>query len=134
MIHDDSVDRTTDGAGLVREMTLREVQSFDAGCRFTPDGSVTYPYRGLGVRVPQLGEVFREFPDPRVNIDIKEAQPGIEAAVLRTIEEAGAGNRALVVFETQDVLERFRELSGGRISTGASRRGRRGVRSGHFTA
>ena len=121
VIHDDSVDRTTDGAGLVREMTLREVQSLDAGHHFTPDGGATYPYRGRGVRVSELGEVLREFPDHKVNIDTKEAQPGIEAAVLRTIEEAGAGNRALVVSEMQDVLERFRELSGGRISTGASR-------------
>lgn len=122
VIHDESVDRTTDGAGLVREMTLREVQSLDAGYRFTPDGGATYPYRGRGVRVSELEEVFREFPDYRVNIDIKEAQLGIEAAVLKTIEEAGAGDRVLVVSEMQDVLERFRELSGGGISTGASRR------------
>lgn len=122
VIHDDSVDRTTDGAGLVREMTLREVQSLDAGYRFTPDGGATYPYRGRGVRVPQLGEVFRELQDHKVNIDIKEAQPGIEAAVLKTIEEAGAGDRVLVVSEMQDVMERFRELSRGRVSTGASRR------------
>ncbi len=122
VIHDDSVNRTTDGAGLVREMTFREVQSLDAGYRFTPDEGATYPYRGRGVRVPELGEVFREFPDYKVNIDIKEAQPGIEAAVLRIIEEAGAGDRVLVVSEMPDVLERFRELSGGRVSTGASRR------------
>src|SRR4051794_15799849 len=38
VIHDDSVDRTTDGAGLVRHMTLREVYSLDAGYCFTPDG------------------------------------------------------------------------------------------------
>ncbi len=122
VIHDDSVNRTTDGAGFVREMTLREVQSLDAGYRFTLDGGATFPYRGRGARVPELGEVFREFPDQKVNIDIKEEQPGIEAAVLRTIEEAGAGDRVLVVSEMPDVLERFRELSGGRVATGASRR------------
>ena len=122
VIHDDSVDRITDGTGLVREMTLREVQSLDAGYRFTPDEGATYPYRGRGVRVSELGEVLREFPDHKVNIDIKEDQPGIEAAVLRTIEEAGAGDRVLVVSEMQDVMKRFRKLSGGRISTGASRR------------
>ena len=74
------------------------------------------------MRVPELGEVLREFSNYKVNIDIKEAQPGIEAAVLRTIEEAGAGDRVLVVSEMPDVMERFRELSGGRVSTGASRR------------
>src|SRR5919202_928306 len=103
VIHDDSVDRTTDGSGLVRDMSLREVQSFDAGYRFTPDGGATHPYRGRGVRVPKLGEVFREFPNHRVNIDIKEAQPGVEAALLKTISDAGAEDRTLVVSETLSV-------------------------------
>lgn len=122
VIHDDSVDRTTGGQGLVRDMTLHEVQGLDGGYRFTPDGGDTYPYRGRGVRVPELGEVLREFPDQRVNIDIKEAWPGVEAAVLETIAGADAGDRVLVVSEIPSVLERFRELSGGNISTGASRR------------
>ncbi len=119
-IHDDTVDRTTDGSGLVREMTLREVQSLDAGYRFTPDGGKAYPYRGQGVKVPELGEVLREFPDLVVNIDIKEEQPGVEEAVLGAIESTGAEDRALVVSEWTPVIERFRGLAGGRVRTGAS--------------
>jgi glycerophosphoryl diester phosphodiesterase len=122
VIHDDSVDRTTGGSGLVRDMTLREVQGLDGGYRFTPDGGSTYPYRGRGLRVPELEEVLREFPDQRVNIDIKEARPGVEAAVLEAVTGAVAGDRVLVVSEILAVLERFRELSGGDVSTGASRR------------
>jgi glycerophosphoryl diester phosphodiesterase len=122
VIHDDSVDRTTDGQDLVRNITLREVQSLDGGYRFTPDEGGTYPYRGRGVRVPELGEVLREFPDQWVNIDIKEARPGVEAAVLQTVTEAGAGDRVLVVSKISSVLQRFRELSEGSVSTGASRR------------
>ena len=121
VIHDDSVDRTTEGTGLVRRMTLHEVQSLDAGYRFTPDEGATYPYRGRGVRVPELREVLREFPDHKVNIDIKEEQPGVEAALLKTITDAGAGDRVLVVSEMPAVVERVRELSGNNISTGASR-------------
>ena len=122
VIHDDSVDRTTNGQDLVRDMTLREVQGLDGGYRFPPDGGDTYPYRDRGVRVPELGEVLREFPDQQVNIDIKEARPGIEAAVLQTVVAADAGNRVLVVSEISSVLQRFRELSGGNVSTCASRR------------
>jgi glycerophosphoryl diester phosphodiesterase len=120
-IHDDTVDRTTDGSGLVRETTLAELQSLDAGYRFTPDGGATFPYRGKGVRVPELREVFRRFPDLAVNLDIKEAQPGVEEAVLRVIEGLGAEDRTLVVSEYTPVIGRFRRLSGGRVSTGASR-------------
>ena len=122
VLHDDSVDRTTEGTGVVRDMSLREAQDLDAGYRFTPDGGATYPYRGRRVRVPELGEVFRGFPHLRVNIEIKEAQPGVEATLLKIVTDAGAEDRVLVASETLAVLNRFRELSGGRISTGASRR------------
>jgi glycerophosphoryl diester phosphodiesterase len=122
VIHDDSVNRTTNGEGFVRDMTLHEVRSLDACYRFTPDGGATYPYRGRGVQVPELGEVFREFPDHKVNIDIKEEQLGVEAALLKTITDACAGDRVLVVSEMPVVVERFRKLSRGGISTGASRR------------
>ncbi len=125
VIHDDSVDRTTDGSGLVRDMTLAKLQSLDAGHRFTPDGS-TRPFRGRSIHVPTLGEVFREFPEARVNLEIKEAQAGIEAAVLREIEAAGAETRTLVVAaENHALLRRFRklaELAGERVATAASRR------------
>ena len=119
-IHDDTVDRTTDGAGLVRGMTLAEVKGLDAGSRFTPDGGATYPYRGRGVRVPEIGEVFREFPNHVVNIEMKEEQPGVEAALLRVIEEEGAQDRALVVSGKARPVRRFRKLCGGRVRTGAS--------------
>ena len=122
VIHDASVDRTTDDSGLVRDITLREMRSLDAGYRFTPDDGATYPYRGRGVRVPRLGEVLREFPEHRVNVDIKEARPGIEAALLKVVSDAGAGDRVLVVSEASEVVERFRKHSGGGISTGASQR------------
>ena len=121
VIHDDSVDRTTEGEGCVRHMTLPEIQSLDAGYRFTSDGGNTYPYRGQGVQVPELGQVLREFPGHKVNIDIKEAQPSVEVALLETIENAGAGDRVLVVSGMPAVVKRVRELSENSISTGASR-------------
>ena len=120
--HDDAVDRTTDGTGLVREMTLAELKELDAGYRFSPDGGETYPFRGRGVRVPEIGEVFREFPSLAVNIEIKEEQPGVEEALLRVIEEEGARERALVASGKAGPVARFRRLSDGRVRTGASAR------------
>ncbi len=123
VIHDDTVDRTTDGVGPVRGMSLREVRGLDAGYRFAAtEGEGAYPYRGGGVRVPELGEVLRGFPDLKVNIEVKEDQPGVEEALLEIIRDADAEDRVLVVSELQVVLERFRELSGGAVATGASRR------------
>src|SRR3954451_18362655 len=49
VIHDAVVDRTTDGAGAVAEKTAAELQSLDAGYRFSPDGS-SFPWRAKGVK------------------------------------------------------------------------------------
>jgi glycerophosphoryl diester phosphodiesterase len=78
VIHDATVDRTTNGSGAVSEMTLDELRGFDAGHNFSPDGGPTRPYRGRGVRVPTFGEVLEEFPGVPVNIEIKAGTPGIE--------------------------------------------------------
>lgn len=55
-IHDDTVDRTTDGSGPVESMTLEEIRRLDAGHHFTPDRGRSFPYRGAGVGVPTLDE------------------------------------------------------------------------------
>lgn len=121
VIHDPTVDRTTSGAGAVAEMTLDELRTLDAGYSFSPDDGATFPYRGRNVRVPTLAEVLREFPSVAVNIDIKANRPGIEESVLAVLRSAGAEERALVVSSRYGAVRRFREISGGGISTGASR-------------
>jgi glycerophosphoryl diester phosphodiesterase len=120
VIHDSTLDRTTDRTGAVAEMTLDELREPDAGHRFSPDGDAL-PYRSLGLRIPTLAEVLREFPGVAVNIDMKADSPGIEAAVLGVLREACAEGRALVVSSRRSAVRRFRRISEGRISTGASR-------------
>jgi glycerophosphoryl diester phosphodiesterase len=119
VIHDRTVDRTTEGSGVVAELELDELRLLDAGYRFSPDGG--YPYRGQGVRIPTLAEVYEQFPAAYVNIDIKEPQPGVEEAVTRVIRDARAEAHSLVVSDDHAIVRRFRRISGGRISTGASR-------------
>lgn len=121
VIHDEDVDRTTDGTGTVRDLDLADLQRLDAGCRFTADGSDS-PYRGRGVRVPTLGEVFREFPEVAVNVEIKDGRPGAEVSVLRVIQQARAEGRTIVAGQKHEVIRRFRRISGGEIPTAASRR------------
>ncbi len=108
VIHDDRVDRTTDGSGLVREMTLREIKRLDAGYKFPGQGGKTYPYRGQGVVVPTLEEVYQIFPDVPMNVEIKEDQPGIEQTLCQVIEEADAAERTLVVSGKMSIIRRFR--------------------------
>ena len=70
VIHDPTVDRTTDGTGRVADLTLREIQALDAGYRFL-DGAGAYPFRGKGAVVPTLEEVLVAFPNVWVNVECK---------------------------------------------------------------
>ena len=120
VIHDDEVDRLTDGAGPVREKSIHELESLDAGYHFSPDGGTTFSYRGGGLKVPRLEEVFERFPDTPINLDIKEDQTGFEEAVLRIIEKQDAKGRTFVASQKHRVIKRFRKLSGGAVSTSSS--------------
>ena len=121
VIHDETVDRTTDGSGAVHEMALPEVKRLDAGYWFTPDGGKTYPYRGKGVSIPTMEEVYRKFTDVPINVEIKGKRPGIEEALWRIIEGAGAEERTLVVSEDSGTIRRFREASHRKVATASSR-------------
>lgn len=119
VIHDATVDRTTNGAGSVHDLTLSELQKLDAGYQFSPDNGQTFPFRGQGVTIPTLQEVLSAFPALRINIEIKQANPPMEQAVAELIQQASAQNRVLVVASNQDVIERFRALMPD-VATGAS--------------
>ncbi len=62
VFHDPTLERTTDGHGELARYTLAELQRFDAGARFTPDGGRTFPWRGRGVRVPGFDELVDALP------------------------------------------------------------------------
>jgi glycerophosphoryl diester phosphodiesterase len=84
VIHDPTVDRTTDGTGAVASMTLAQLRELDAGHRFTGDGG-SHPFRGCGVRIPTIEEVLEALPDVRITAEVKTgaAQAPLFAAIRR---------------------------------------------------
>src|SRR5258707_7534472 len=106
VIHDATLDRTTNGRGAVRSLTLAEIRRFSAGYpgRF---GS-TY----AGERVPTLGEVLGLLRDrAQAMIEIKpdavtdDAEGGIEAHVVEEVRKAGMEKEvALISFERRALL------------------------------
>jgi len=62
VIHDATLDRTTDGSGPIALRTVAELQRVDAGARFTPDGGHTFPWRGRGVKVSTFDEIIEALP------------------------------------------------------------------------
>jgi glycerophosphoryl diester phosphodiesterase len=94
VIHDDTVDRTTDGTGRINDLTLEEIQSFDAGYRFTTDGGETFPFRGQGVRIPTFRELLEGLPNSRIVLELKEGHLLPDAAIA-LVREYKAENRII---------------------------------------
>ena len=108
LIHDDTVDRTTDGSGRVKELTLAELQQLDAGDYWTPDDGATYPYRGQGVRIPTLEEIVTAFPEMKYNIEIKQVDPSIAVPLCKLLRHFGLTDRALVASFHPTAMDEFR--------------------------
>jgi glycerophosphoryl diester phosphodiesterase len=90
LIHDERVDRVSEGSGRVADYDLAGLQALDAGFRFTPDAGRTHPFRGRGLRIPSLEEAFAALPGARFNLELKEDLPGL---VERTLELVGRTRR-----------------------------------------
>ena len=117
VIHDATLDRTTDRTGPVSAQTLANLRSVDAGWKYTSDGGRTYPYRGKDARIPTLGEVLWAFPRVPVLVEIKE--PEAQDAVRRVLLQEDAGARCVVASEHQAALQLFDEPPFARGASGA---------------
>ncbi|HVF39298.1 MAG TPA: glycerophosphodiester phosphodiesterase [Gemmatimonadaceae bacterium] len=118
VFHDPQVSRTTDGTGEVKRMTFAELRELDAGARFTPDGGKTYPYAGMGHRIPSLEEVIEAFPSTPVLIEVKD--PLTSTVALSVIESHAAGSRCLVDSVHSAALKTFANAG---VAVGSSRNG-----------
>ncbi|MDP8236029.1 MAG: glycerophosphodiester phosphodiesterase [Candidatus Erginobacter occultus] len=112
VIHDETVDRTTDGSGPVAGFALAELKELDAGYRFRPpDSSGEFPYRGRGLTVPTLREVFSALPGRHLIVEVKEDDPAAADAVIALVREFNRAGITLAASFHPEVLLRFRELS-----------------------
>lgn len=96
VIHDATVDRTTDGTGLVAGLSLREIQSLDAGYRFV-DLRGGHSFRARGVVIPTLEEVLVTFSDVWINVECKE--PAVASPLADLVARLDAQDRVLVAGE-----------------------------------
>jgi glycerophosphoryl diester phosphodiesterase len=109
LIHDATVDDTTNGSGAIQDFTLLELQALDAGYWWTPDEGASYPYRGEGIQVPTLVEVFETFPEAHLNIEIKQSEPSIVDPLCDLIREYGMSEQVLIASFDQETIRDFRK-------------------------
>jgi glycerophosphoryl diester phosphodiesterase len=116
VVHDSTLDRTTDGSGRVAERTLAELEELDAAYHFDPGNA--FPRRGTGASVPTLDEVYRTWPELRINIDLKVE--GAEWAVAEVIRANDAEHRSLLGSFKDRRIRKFRRITGGSVAVSAS--------------
>ncbi len=110
IMHDETVDRTTDGTGALEEMTLEEIKSLDAGYNWTPDNGETFPYRGKGISVPTLDEIFQTFPNYRMTIEIKKTEGSMAEPFCNLIRAYDMENKVLVASFHDERMDEFRQV------------------------
>ncbi|HOO54921.1 MAG TPA: glycerophosphodiester phosphodiesterase family protein [Methanothrix sp.] len=92
VIHDETVDRTTDGTGRVEEMTLEEIRRLDAG---------------RGERVPTLAEAAALSLELDLGIVVEMKEEGLEELVVQELE----GRRAIVTSFHHASVREIKELA-----------------------
>src|SRR5262249_25313177 len=103
VIHDPTVDRTTDGTGEGRSLPLADGARPAAGCRFA-DADGRFPFRGRAVRIPTLASLLEAFPGVPLNIEIKQREPAIEHAVLAVLDRFDARRQVVLAAEDAAIM------------------------------
>ncbi len=131
--HDSALERLTDRAGRISDLTLSEVREADAGYAFSPDGGGTFPFRGTGVVIPTLEELLTRWDGVSLNIDAKA--DATVAPLVELVSRLNVFGRVCIGSFSDRRVARIRALARGRICSsmgqvatatafGASRTGR----------
>lgn len=111
VIHDETLERTTTGQGWVKDHSFAELKAFDAGYHWSPERKgENFPYRGQGITIPSLREIFEAFPDKHISIEIKQESPSIVEGLCELIRMHNMQTQVLVNSFHVKSLEQFRLL------------------------
>ncbi|WP_078382167.1 glycerophosphodiester phosphodiesterase [Sutcliffiella halmapala] len=124
-IHDATVDRTTDGTGAVADLTLEEIQALDAGFHFQ-DLERNFSYRGQGVYIPTVEEIFQEFGNMRIEIEIKDSNPPeqyeeMAQKLWELTKQYKMEDKLLVAAFDQEIIRTFDRYANDRVAIAGGR-------------
>ncbi|MEM0142907.1 MAG: glycerophosphodiester phosphodiesterase family protein [Candidatus Parvarchaeum sp.] len=105
VMHDETLERTTNGKGLIHSYSLEELKKLDAGFKFSS--------KWKGTKIPTLSEVFETLGSINYYLEIKQSYkvyPGIEEKILNTLDDFNLKNNTQIISFDFDALKRVREL------------------------
>jgi glycerophosphoryl diester phosphodiesterase len=120
-LHDETIDRTSDGTGRAIDFTLAELKGKNFGYKFK-DPAGTRPYRERPARLAALEELFVRFPTTPMIVELKDrGANGVNAAaaLTRLIEQHRREASVIVAAFDDATLDEFRRSSRGRVFTAA---------------
>lgn len=126
VFHDATVDRTTNGSGLVANHSLSELQQLDAGYRFVDINGYKSYQKHPQAKIMTMDALLQRYPDQLINIDIKDHPDSYEGQIAaqrlyEVIKRNHAESRVLVTSFYKEQIERFYVLDvKGEIAIGAS--------------
>lgn len=118
VIHDATLDRTTDAAGAVAALTAAELARVDAGWQFAAAGR--FPYRGRAGGVPRLVDLLERFPALPIVIELKGERPEIAGALIDVIDRLDRRGTVIVGGFSQVVLTAVRQRAPDLVTSASS--------------
>ncbi len=115
VMHDATLERTTNGTGKVSDWRWEDLRNLDAAWHFDPAGG--HPLRATGVGIMTLEDAFTTWPDVHFNIDLKSR--GMEWAVAELIMRHDRVDSVLIGGFSDARIARFRRITQGRVATSA---------------
>ncbi|WP_339212412.1 glycerophosphodiester phosphodiesterase family protein [Ornithinibacillus sp. FSL M8-0202] len=103
VMHDYTVDRTTNGTGAVADLTLEEIRALDAGIKFGEEFA--------GEKVPTFREFLEGFKGQDVVLLVELKAIGIEEQVLEEIMEVGVEDQVVLQSFNMESVKKYREIS-----------------------
>ena len=110
LFHDETLDRTTNKTGSVKNYTLDELNHVDLGYSFTLDGGKTFPARGQDWKVVPLRQAFDLFPEMKFNLDIKDVDPLAPEILAKIIREYSREDSIMVGSFHHHQIQKFRKI------------------------
>jgi len=107
IVHDTTVERTTNGKGIVGELTWEEISHLDAGSHFSP--------KFAGERIPTLDNILEMTTEKSVTLFLEAKSPknyhGIEMQIAEAIQRLEAKDQVVVISFDHEWLKRFEETA-----------------------